>query len=146
MGVISWRFESSQPHYPYILNAWRTQESSEGWALRHERESLGGWGLRPQRIPHFLPHTPSRECLIAAPGACYDDCMSPDVISELLSRQPFQPFRLKFSNQESVDAENPSLVVVLKRDLFVADPSRDRFHIYALIHIVGIDVDSSRAA
>lgn len=65
--------------------------------------------------------------------------MNPETISELLTRQPFQPFRVKLSNQEHFDVYNPGLVVVLKRDLFVAEPSRDRFHIYALIHVVGVE-------
>ncbi len=65
--------------------------------------------------------------------------MNPDTINELLQRHPFQPFRLKFSNQEQVDVRNPALVVVMKRDIFIADPSRDRFHIYALMHVVGVE-------
>ena len=65
--------------------------------------------------------------------------MDGDTINELLTRQPFVPFRIKLSNQEQVDVVNPSLVVVMKRDLFIADPSRDRFHLYALIHVVGIE-------
>jgi len=60
-------------------------------------------------------------------------------INELLTREPFSPFRIKFSKQESVVIRNPDLVVVMKRDLFVADPSRDRFHLYALIHVVGVE-------
>lgn len=65
--------------------------------------------------------------------------MEASTLDELLNRQPFQPFRIKLSNQEAVDIRNPDLVVVLKRDVFVADPSRDRFHLYALMHIVGIE-------
>lgn len=64
--------------------------------------------------------------------------METSTLDELLNRQPFQPFRIKLSNQETVDIRNPDLVVVLKRDVFVADPSRDRFHLYALMHIVGV--------
>lgn len=65
--------------------------------------------------------------------------MNPETINELLTRQPFQPFRIKFSNQELVDVINPVLVVVMKRDIFIADPSRDRFHIYSLLHVVGVE-------
>ncbi len=65
--------------------------------------------------------------------------MDADTINELLNRQPFSPFRLKLSNQEPVDIHNPALVVVMKRDIFIADPSRDHFHIYSLLHVVGID-------
>ncbi len=65
--------------------------------------------------------------------------MNPETISEVLARQPFTPFLIKFSNQENVEVRNPALVVVMKRDLFVADPSRDRFHIYSLMHVVGLE-------
>jgi hypothetical protein len=65
--------------------------------------------------------------------------MNPDTISELLTREPFQPFRIKLSNQESVDVRDPSLVVVMRRELFIAEPSRDRFHIYSLMHVVGLE-------
>jgi hypothetical protein len=65
--------------------------------------------------------------------------MDSDTLNELLTRQPFTPFRIKLSNQETVDVRNPALVVVMKRDIFVAEPSRDRFHIYSLLHVVGVE-------
>lgn len=65
--------------------------------------------------------------------------MNPDSINEALARQPFTPFRINFSNQEAVEVRNPALVVVMKREIFIADPSRDRFHIYALMHVVSLE-------
>ena len=65
--------------------------------------------------------------------------MDPETINEFLSRQPFQPFGIKLSNQEQVDVFNPALVVVMRRDIFIAEPSRDHFHIYALMHVVGVE-------
>lgn len=62
-----------------------------------------------------------------------------ETIRGLLRRVPFQPFRLKLTNQEEVDIRHPELVVVMKRDIFVAEASGDRFHLYALMHIVEID-------
>lgn len=70
--------------------------------------------------------------------------MEASAINELLHRQPFQPFRLKLLNQETVDVRNPDLVVVMRRDLFVADPSGDRFRLLALMHIV--EIESLQAA
>ncbi len=70
--------------------------------------------------------------------------MDAATINELLARRPFQPFRIKLSNQETVDIVNPALVVLMKRDIFIAEPSGDRFHIYALMHVVG--VESQQAA
>jgi len=63
--------------------------------------------------------------------------MNPETLTELLSRQPFH--RSKFSNQEQVDIHNPALVVVMKREIFIADPSGDRFRIYWLMHVVGVE-------
>lgn len=65
--------------------------------------------------------------------------MNPETLTELLTRQPFHPFRIKFSNQEQVDIHNPALVVVMKREIFIADPSGDRFRIYWLMHVVGVE-------
>ncbi len=65
--------------------------------------------------------------------------MDPEKINELLMRQPFRPFRIKFANQETVDILDPALVVVMKREIFIADASRDRFRIYWLMHVVGVE-------
>ncbi len=65
--------------------------------------------------------------------------MEANTLNELLRRQPFQPFRLKLSNSEAVDIRNPALVVLMKRDIFIADPSGDRFHIYSLMHVVRVE-------
>lgn len=65
--------------------------------------------------------------------------MNPDAINELLERFPFQPFRIRFSNQEPVDVYNPGLVVVMQRELFVANRARDHFHLYWLMHVVGVE-------
>jgi hypothetical protein len=65
--------------------------------------------------------------------------VDPETINEFLTRQPFRPFRIKFTNQETVDIFSPALVVVMKREIFIADPSRDRFRIYWLMHVVGVE-------
>jgi hypothetical protein len=65
-------------------------------------------------------------------------------LQERLDREPFVPFRLQLSNGQTVDIVDPSLVVIMRREVFVADPSRDHWHLYALRHIVG--VDSAEAA
>lgn len=60
-------------------------------------------------------------------------------VNDLLRREPFQPFRLKLSNGGHVDVRNPALVVPMKRDVFIADAKRDRFHLYSLLHVVGVE-------
>lgn len=67
-------------------------------------------------------------------------------LDELLRREPFQPFRLKFSNGEHVDIRNPALVVPMKREIFVADANRDRFHLFSMLHIVGAETLSGNGS
>lgn len=65
--------------------------------------------------------------------------MSPEAISHFLERYPFQPFRITFSNHETVEVYNPALVVVMRGEIFVADRSRDHFRLYWLAHVVGVE-------
>jgi hypothetical protein len=60
-------------------------------------------------------------------------------LDELLRREPFQPFRLKFTNGDRLDIRQPHLVVATKRDLFIADADRDGFHLYSMLHLVGAE-------
>jgi hypothetical protein len=65
--------------------------------------------------------------------------MDPEVINEFLGRWPFQPFRIRFSNHDPVDVYNPALVVVTQRGILVANRTRDHFHLYGLMHVVGVE-------
>jgi hypothetical protein len=65
--------------------------------------------------------------------------MDPEAINEFLGRYPFQPFQIRFANQAPVDVFNPALVVVMQREIFVANPTRDHFHLYLLTHVVGLE-------
>jgi len=70
--------------------------------------------------------------------------MESNTLQEMLRREPFAPFQLKLSGGKTIDIVDPELVVVMRREIFVAETSRDRWHIYSLRHIVG--VDSAEAA
>jgi hypothetical protein len=65
--------------------------------------------------------------------------MTPEVLASELNREPFLPLRVHLSHGRTIDILNPGLVVLMTRDIFIADASRDRFHIFALIHIVGVE-------
>ncbi|HOO18364.1 MAG TPA: hypothetical protein PLU99_14820 [Phycisphaerae bacterium] len=65
--------------------------------------------------------------------------MSAERISEFLERYPFQPFRIRFANEAPVDVYNPALVVLKQRELFVANWTRDYFHLYWLTDVVEIE-------
>ncbi len=65
--------------------------------------------------------------------------MEAALIQDLLDRTPFAPFRLKLSNQENIEVRHPALVVVMRREIFVANPSRDGFQLVSLMHVVGVE-------
>ncbi len=65
--------------------------------------------------------------------------MEAALIQDLLDRTPFAPFRLKLSNQENVEVLHPGLVVVMRREVFIANPARDGFKIVSLMHVVGVE-------
>ncbi len=60
-------------------------------------------------------------------------------LDEMLRREPFQPLRLLLSNGQRVDILDPSLVVPMKREIFVANRGRDGFRSHSMLHIVGAE-------
>jgi hypothetical protein len=65
-------------------------------------------------------------------------------IRELLSQEPFHPFRIRASSGAAYDVRNPSLVVVLKSEVFVAKPNSDEFALIPLLHVAGIEKINGR--
>ncbi|MFO0973870.1 MAG: hypothetical protein U1A27_10595 [Phycisphaerae bacterium] len=61
-------------------------------------------------------------------------------IGELLSREPFRPFRIRASSGATHDVLHPELVVVMKSELFIAQPASDHFDLVPLLHIAGLEL------
>ena len=114
----------------------------------------GKWGRQPRNYCS-LPivagagamRPPSAEAGFVAcaarlnrPNLDYTLHMESASIQELLSRNPFIPFRLKLSNQDAIEIRNPDLVVVMRREVFVAEPSRDGFRLVSLVHVVSAEL------
>lgn len=68
---------------------------------------------------------------------------APDTIRELLDREPFQPFRIVMSSGESVTIRNPDLVVIMRSEVFVAEPNSDRRSYIPLLHVARVDLVSN---
>jgi hypothetical protein len=68
---------------------------------------------------------------------------APDTIRELLDRDPFQPFRIVMSSGEAVTIRNPDLVVVMRSEVFVAEPNSDKRSYIPLLHIARVDMLSN---
>ena len=62
-----------------------------------------------------------------------------DSIRELLDRDPFQPFRIRASSGIGYEVRNPGLVVVMRTELFIAEPNSDRFALVPFLHIAGVE-------
>jgi hypothetical protein len=60
-------------------------------------------------------------------------------IREKLEREPFEPFRLRVTSGDSYVIRNPGLVVVMRSELFIAEPNSDRHVFLPLLHIAAIE-------
>lgn len=62
-----------------------------------------------------------------------------DNIREKLAREPFQPFRVRITSGDGYIIRNPALVVVMKSELFIAQPNSDRHAFVPLLHVAAVE-------
>jgi hypothetical protein len=67
-------------------------------------------------------------------------------IRELLSHDPFQPFRLVLTSGDRYPVRNPSLVVVMQSQIFIAEPKSDQFHLLRISQIAAVESLGKHAA
>lgn len=73
-------------------------------------------------------------------GADYNAAMSaPDTIRELLTRDPFAPFRILTSGGESFVVRDPQTVALMRSQLFIAQPNSDRSTYVPYLHVAAIE-------
>jgi len=60
-------------------------------------------------------------------------------IRELRDREPFRPFRLRLSSGDSYDVRDPSLVVPMKSEIFIAFPKLDRWTVVPYLHVAAVE-------
>jgi hypothetical protein len=62
-----------------------------------------------------------------------------DTIKEKLAEHPFEPFVIRASSGQGYKVADPSLVVLMKSKVFVAEPRSDRSATVAYLHIAGVE-------
>ena len=70
--------------------------------------------------------------------------MTTQTFRELLSRQPFQPFRLVMSSGESYEVRHPEMAMLTRTDILVGTEVADdgvpaEFRICSLLHVATIE-------
>lgn len=60
-------------------------------------------------------------------------------IREKLAREPFQPFRVRVTSGHTYVVRNPTLVVVMRSELFIAHPNSDRHAFIPLLHVAAVE-------
>ena len=60
-------------------------------------------------------------------------------IKERLSRDPFEPFRIRSSGGESHDITSPFLVALMKSKLFIAAPNSDHWAELSYLHVSALE-------
>lgn len=65
--------------------------------------------------------------------------MNATEIRDLLTRRPFQPFRVCTTGGGSYDVRNPALAVPMKSRLFIATTDSDEWTLVPYLHIAAIE-------
>ncbi|MCG3137425.1 MAG: hypothetical protein HJJLKODD_01269 [Phycisphaerae bacterium] len=65
--------------------------------------------------------------------------MDMNEFDKLLHREPFVPFRISLTNGQVYEIQNPSLVVPMKRDVFIAMSGREDWVLIPIIHIASVE-------
>lgn len=65
--------------------------------------------------------------------------MTADTIREMLSREPFEAFRIATSGGESFIIRDPHAVALMKSEVFIAHPGSDRRTFIPLLHVVTVE-------
>ena len=62
-----------------------------------------------------------------------------EVIRQLVSRRPFEPFTLHLSSGENYEVRHPENVAVGKQRLVLVDPESDHMAICSLLHVTSVE-------
>ena len=65
---------------------------------------------------------------------------------EILTREPFEPFRIRLSSGDSYEIRDPQAVALMRNRLFVALPDGDRWVFIPFLHVAAVEaVTNGRA-
>jgi hypothetical protein len=65
--------------------------------------------------------------------------MARDDLKDLLTRDPFQPFRVRLTSGDHYDIRAPFCAAMLKSRLFIALPNSDRSVVVPYLHIAALE-------
>ncbi|MBI5864826.1 MAG: hypothetical protein HZB38_10015 [Planctomycetes bacterium] len=65
--------------------------------------------------------------------------MNADELRELLTRDPFEPFRLRLTSGDTYEIRDPQSVAVMKSRMFVAMPGGDHWLFVPFLHVAAIE-------
>ena len=65
--------------------------------------------------------------------------MATDDLRELLTRDPFQPFRVRLTSGDHYDIRSPLSAALMKSRLFIALPNSDRTVYVPYLHIAALE-------
>lgn len=60
-------------------------------------------------------------------------------VKERLTRDPFEPFRIRSSSGKSYDITQPFLVAIMKTKIFIAAPDSDQWDELSYLHIAALE-------
>lgn len=60
-------------------------------------------------------------------------------LTDMLDREPFEPFRICLSSGESYEVRNPHTVALMKSRVFIAFPDSERSAFVSYLHIAALE-------
>lgn len=69
--------------------------------------------------------------------------MIAETIREKLGHEPFEPFLIRASSGKAYRVADPSLVVLMKTKMFIAEPRSDRATTVPYLHITAVEESSN---
>jgi len=65
--------------------------------------------------------------------------MIASTIKERLAREPFEPFLIRSSSGRGFVVSSPDLAVLMKTEVFIAEPNSDRWAQIPYLHVSGVE-------
>ena len=65
--------------------------------------------------------------------------MNAEAIREMVRRQPFVPFAIRLSSEETHEVRHPECIAITKTRVVITDPQEDRIAVCSLMHVTSVD-------
>ncbi len=65
--------------------------------------------------------------------------MSADELREILTREPFEPFRIRLTSGDAYEIRDPNSVALGRNRVFVAFPDADRWAFFGYLHVAAVE-------